>query len=59
MQAACLVILVLCLVFNQEKQELRERLELSEKQLQSQQSEVETIQSKALKEVDEQREWGD
>ena len=56
MQAACLVILVLCLVFNQEKQELRERLELSEKQLQSQQSEVETIQSKALKEVDEQRE---
>ena len=54
MPAACLVILVL--VFNQEKRELRERLEFSEKQLQTQQSEVETIQSKALKEVDEQRE---
>jgi hypothetical protein len=41
------------MVFNQEKRELRERLELSEKQLMTQQSEVET---QALIEVDEQRE---
>lgn len=52
----CGVIVALLLVFNQEKRELRERLELSEQQLLTQQSEVETIQSSALKEVDEQRE---
>ena len=45
-----------CFAFTQEKRELRERLEFSEKQLLTQQSEVETIQGKALKEVDEQRE---
>ena len=42
--------------FKQEKRELTERLELSEKQLQSHQSEVESIQETALKDVDEQRE---
>ena len=49
MHTACLV---LSLVFNQEKRELRERLELSEKQLLTQQSEVET---QALQEVDDHR----
>lgn len=51
MHTACLV---LSLVFNQEKRELRERLELSEKQLLTQQSEVET---QALQEVDDHRKW--
>ena len=54
MDTACLVLSLCWLVFNQEKRELRERLELSEKQLLTQQSEVET---QALKEVDEHRKW--